>query len=95
MRSHHGAIQQDIFHIRIAGKVLMHIIPDIMFTPAGKTLVNRVPLAIIVGHKPLLRSAAGDPEDAFDKKSAIRLGPSVDMVVFLQEKVDLLPLVVS
>jgi len=42
-----------------------------------------------------LRSAAGDPENAFDKKSAIRLAPSVDTGVFIQEKVDLFPLVVS
>ena len=68
MCPHHGAIQQDVFHIRVVSKVLIHLIPDIMIAPAGKTLVNRVPLPIFFGQKPPLRTAAGDPMHAFNKK---------------------------
>ena len=56
MVPHHGAIEKNIFHVGVVGKVLMHIFPDVMVAPAGKTLIDRVPVAIFFAYDGLLMS---------------------------------------
>ena len=94
MGPHHGAIEKNIFHVGVVGKVLMHIFPDVMVAPAGKTLIDRVPVAIFFGQKAPLGPTAGGPEHAFHEKTAIFFLPGVHARMFLQEKIDISPLVV-
>lgn len=62
-----GAIEDQMFPIRIIGKIGMHWVPNILITPAGKPFVDAIPMAVLCWQQPPLRSAAGDPEDAFDE----------------------------
>ena len=78
MGSHHRAVQQNVFHIRIIGEMLMQIIPDVVVTPAGKALVNCVPLTVFFRQKPPLGPAAGDPQHSFDEKTAFFIGSCID-----------------
>ena len=94
MGPHHGAIKKNIFHVGVVDKVLMHIFPDVMVAPAGKTLIDRVPVAIFFGQKAPLGPTAGGPEHAFPEKTAIFFLPDVHARMILQEKIDISPLVV-
>ena len=94
MGPHHGAIEKNIFHVGVVGKVLMHIFPDVMVAPAGKTLIDRVPVAIFFGQKAPLGPTAGGPEHAFHEKTAIFFLPGVHAWMILLEKIDISPLVV-
>ena len=67
-----GAIENEMLHIRVVGKVLMHVVPNIVVRPAGKALVDTIPGAILCWQQPPLRAATGDPQDAFDKPTALR-----------------------
>ncbi len=78
MGAHNGAVQHDIFHIRVEGKVLMHFISDAMLTPTGKALVDRVPVPVALGQEPPLRAAARDPQHSLDKETAIDLIYSIN-----------------
>ena len=51
METYHAAVQEHIFHLGVVGKVLIHILPDFMLAPAGKTLIDAVPVAIFSGKK--------------------------------------------
>ena len=95
MCTHHGAIQHDVFHIGVFHEMLMHLVPDVMVTPTGKSLVNCVPIAVIFRHKPPLGPAAGDPEHRCDKKTALFFFPGIHSGMIFQKEIDLFPLVVS
>jgi len=41
-----GAVYHPILHIRFIDKVVEHPLPYALVTPAGKTLVDAVPLAV-------------------------------------------------
>jgi len=69
MGSYDGAVQQDILPIRVSGKMLMHIFPYLVVAPAGKALVDAVPVAVFFGKQAPLGSAAQDPQDGFDEQS--------------------------
>ena len=95
METYHAAVQEHIFHVGVVGKVLIHILPDLMLAPAGKTLIDAVPVAIFFRQKAPLGAAAGDPEHVFDVKTASSFFPGIDPGMVLQEKEDFFPLVVS
>ena len=95
MGTYHAAVQEHIFHLGVVGKVLMHILPDFMLALAGKTLIDAVPVAIFFRQEAPLGAAAGDPEHAFDEKTANGFFPGIDQGMVLQEKEDFFPLVVS
>ena len=96
MCSDHGAIDDEIFHIGVVSKMLMHIFPDFVIAPAaGKTLVNTIPFAVFIRQQAPLRSAASNPEHAFNEKAAVGFFPGICTGMFFQESIDLFPLVVS
>jgi hypothetical protein len=66
-----GAIEDQMFHIRVIGKMLIHFVPNILISPASKAFVDAIPMAILVWQQPPLGAAASDPEDAFDKTAAL------------------------
>jgi hypothetical protein len=67
MSANYRAVNHPLFHIRVVGKVLQHPFPDALVTPTGKTLVDTVLSAIFSRQEPPLRTAPGQPEDAFHK----------------------------
>jgi len=66
-----GAIQDQMFHIRVTGKILMHFVPDILISPAGKPFIDAIPVAILLWQQAPLGPAAADPEHAFDKTATL------------------------
>jgi hypothetical protein len=93
MGSNDRAIQDQVLHIRVIGKMLMHIFPDAMVAPACKTLVDAIPVAVLFRQQAPLGSAAGDPQHSFQVKTAVGLLASIGAWVALQVRIDFVPLI--
>lgn len=85
MGSYDAAIQQDILHIRVIGKMLMHIFPYLVVAPTGKALVDAVPVTVLFGKQAPLGSAAQHPQDGFNELSAVSFIARICSGVVLQE----------
>ncbi len=70
MRSHNGAVQQDMLHIWVIGEMLMQIGPHFVLAPTRKAFVDRIPVTPFFGKQAPLRSAAQDPQNRFHELSA-------------------------
>lgn len=79
MSAYYGAIDDQVFHIRVVDEVLMHSFPDPLVTPAGEPFVDAVPVAIGLGQQAPLRAATGHPEDGFHEASAIGFLAHIDV----------------
>jgi hypothetical protein len=89
-----GAIYNQLFHIWIVGEVLMHSFPDTLLTPAGKPLVDGVPVAVGFRQQAPLGAATGHPEDGFDEASALGFVANVNIWTGAQELEYFRPLVI-
>jgi hypothetical protein len=49
MGADHGAIENEVLHIRVISKMVIHIFPDFMVTLTGKAFVDAIPLAVLFG----------------------------------------------
>jgi hypothetical protein len=94
MRSHNGAVQQDIFHIWIIGELLMHVCPHAMRAPPRKAFVDRVPMTMRFRKQAPLRTAAQDPQNRFHELPAVCFLTGIGPGMLLQKCVDLFPLIV-
>ena len=74
-----------MLHIRVIGKMLMHFVPNILISPAGKAFVDAIPVAVLVWQQPPLGAAAGDPEHAFDKTATLVFLADIDLRTGPQE----------
>ena len=90
-----GTVDNEVSHVWIIHEMLMHLVPDVMVTPTGKSLVNCVLIAVIFRQKPPLGPAAGDPEHRCDKKTAFFCFPGIHSGMIFQKEIDFFPLVVS
>ena len=77
MGTHHGAVKDQVLHVRFIHKVGMHALPEAFVAPASKAFVYAVPLAMLCWQQAPLRSAAHDPQHTFDKTSARRFLPDI------------------
>jgi hypothetical protein len=77
--TYYGAIDDQVFHIRVVSELVVHSFPDALLTPAGKPPVDGVPAAIGFRQQAPLGAATGHPEDAFHEASAISFGPNVNV----------------
>jgi hypothetical protein len=66
-----GAIDNQMLHIRVIGKMVMHLLPNAVITPAGKAFVDAIPGAVLLWQQAPGGPATGDPQDAFNKASAL------------------------
>ena len=74
--------------------MLMHIFPDLVVAPTGKTLVDAIPVTVFFGQQSPLGSAAQDPQDSFDKPPAFSFFAGICPGMVVQKCVDLIPLIV-
>lgn len=95
MSPHNGAIYNQVFHVRVVGEVMMHSFPDTFLAPAGKPLVDGVPVAVGLRQQAPLGAAAGHPEDSFNEASTLGLVTHVEIWTGLQELEYFRPLVVA
>ena len=85
MGTYHGRVDDEVFHVRIVCKMLMHPFPDTLLAPAGKPLVYAVPLAVLGWQKPPGTSTASYPKDGFDEAATFGLLSSVDIRALIKE----------
>ena len=50
---------------------MMHFVPNILISPAGKPFVDTIPVAVLLWQQSPLGAAAADPEHTFDKTAAL------------------------
>ena len=72
MGPHHGAVDDEVFHIRVGGEMLMQQFPDTPVGPAGKPFVDAVPIPILGWEEPPLGPGAVHPEDGFYETPALK-----------------------
>jgi len=95
MGTNDRAVENQMFHIGIICKMLMHEFPDALVTPASKSLVDAVPIAVSFGQQAPLGTAARDPQYAFQEEAAGCFLPYVDARTIAQEGDDHWPLIIS
>lgn len=69
MGANNRAVDHPMLHIRVTCKVHKHAFPNALVTPAGKSLVDRVPAAIFSRQQLPRSAAAGYPQHTFHKPS--------------------------
>ncbi len=91
MGADHAAVQDQVLHVRVIDEMLMHVFPDVVFAPAGKTLVDAVPLAILLRQQAPLGSAARDPQHGFQEKPTLGFLAGIGSGMALQKGVYFAP----
>ena len=71
MGANDSAINDQVLHVWVVCEVLMHLLPDLVVAPAGKALVNAVPLTIFSRQQAPLTATPCDPKYALDKPAAL------------------------
>ena len=77
MGTNHGAVDDEVFQIRVIGEVVKHSLPNVLLAPAGEPLADAVPFAILGRKQSLLSTGPGDPQDTFDKAAAFSFLPHI------------------
>jgi hypothetical protein len=95
MSPHNGAVDDQVFQVRVIGEVMMHSFPDAFLAPAGKPLVDGVPVAIGLGQQSPGGAAAGHPEDSFNEAPTLGRVANVDIWTGLEKLEYFRPLVVA
>ncbi len=90
-----GAIDDQVFHIRVLDEMLMHPLPYSFFTPTGKTLVDAVPVAVAFGKQSPGRSATRHPQDGFHELAATLFPSNVEVGTGTKKLQELGPLIVG
>jgi len=80
-----GRINQQIFQVAVTAQMVKQFFKDTSPAPPGEAFVNSIPVAVFFGQKPPLRAGAGDPENGFEKVSAIIFLPDIDVRAGFQE----------
>lgn len=82
MRSHNGAVDDQIFHVEFSREMFQHIGPNTVIAPAGKPLVDVVPPAIFLGQHAPLGTGAVYPDHAFQEAATLLLVANIDSRMF-------------
>jgi hypothetical protein len=93
MGPNYRAVQQEVFHIGIIGKGVVHPLPDAFLTPAEEAFIHGVPLAVLLRERPPLGARPGDPQDARKETAAVLFLPNVHVRTGTQEVQHSRPLV--
>ena len=81
----HGAVDDEVFHVRVVGEMLMHQFPDTPVGPAGKPFVDAVPIAVLGGEEPPLSTGPVHPQHGFNETSALLFPANVQVGALPQE----------
>ena len=71
MHSNHGAVDEHIFEIRVAGKRLEDGGPDFALLPAGKAFVHGIPGAELLRQITPRRTGAQDPQHGLHEQPVV------------------------
>ena len=93
--TNNGAIKVDLFEVRVLGKQLKDLVPNLLHRPSSEPLVNTVPGTEAGREIPPRSACAHKPEDAFHEQTVIHCCPPPITFLTWQQVGDSLPLVVS
>ena len=79
MSANDGAINEQVFQVRVRGAKLMQLLEYASFSPTGKAFIDGIPIAIGFGQQAPLRAAASDPEDGRKEALALPLGTDMNL----------------
>ena len=79
MGTDHSAINDDVLHIRVLHKMLMHSFPYALITPAGKAFVDAVPVPVALRQQSPGGTASCHPQHSLDEASAIIIPSNVEV----------------
>ena len=71
MGPHYGAVDDEVLHVGVIDKILMHTFPYPTIAPSGEPFVDAVPIAIFGWEHPPLRTSPSNPQDGLDETLAI------------------------
>jgi hypothetical protein len=88
----HGAADDEVFHVRVAGEMLMHQFPDALICPAGKPFVDAVPVPEPGWQETPLGAGTGNPQRRLNETPAFRFPTNIETGATPQEIENLIPL---
>ena len=84
MGTYHSRVNDQMFHVRIVCKMLMHPFPDTLVAPADKPLIDTVPPAVLGWQQPPGSSTASYPKDGFDEEATFGFLSSVNIWTLIE-----------
>ena len=94
MRANDGAVNEQVFEVWVSGTKLVQLLEDTSLSPAGKTLIDGIPVSIFFGQQSPLSTAARNPKDGRKEVSALPLCADMNLWARAQERQNLLPLLI-
>ena len=94
MGANDGAINEQMFKVRISGAKLMQLLENTGISPAGKAFIDRIPIAIGFGKQAPLSTGARNPEKGGEETPTLPLRADVNFRTRAQEGQNLLPLLI-
>ncbi len=76
---YHSAINDDMLHIGVLHKMLMHSFPYTLFTPACEALIYAVPVTVVLRQQSPRSTTSCHPQDGLDVAPAIVLLSNVEV----------------
>ncbi len=73
------AINDEVLHISVINKILMHLFPYAFITPSGEAFVDAVPVAIVLRKQSPRSTASCHPEYAFNEAAALGFLTNVEI----------------
>ena len=92
MRPYNRAVHNQVFHIRVVDKMLMHRFPNTVVTPTGKSFVDAVPITILLWQVPPLSACAANPENGFNKETTTFRFANIGARMSTEKSMDFAPL---
>ena len=94
MSADNSAVNEQVFEVWISGAKLMQLLEEAGISPAGKTFIDGIPIAILFGEQSPLRTTARNPEDGRKEAATLPLRADVNLRARTQEGQNLLPLLI-
>lgn len=94
MSANDGAVNEQVFKVRVSSAKLMQLLEDAGISPAGKAFIDGIPIAVLFREQSPLRTTASDPEDGRKEATTLPLGTDMYLRARVQEGQNLLPLLI-
>ena len=93
MRADDGAVNNQVFGIRVIGQMVMQRRPNAPVAPAGIAFIDGVPVPVFGGPETPGRAGAGNPEYAGNEAAAVVFATNVEVGAAAEEGEDFVSLV--
>ena len=94
MSANNGAVNEQMFQVRVSSAKLMKLLEYASVSPTCKAFINSIPIAVLFGKQTPLRTRASDPEYGREEATALPLSADVELWAGAQEGQNLQPLLI-